>query len=79
MLTAPRHVFPGRLPGACDPHAVIRMEGTQVMDNKRLAGIPGDDRVMNKGRQILGGVIVVAVLVAAILASILVSPTIINP
>ncbi|MBB2186931.1 MAG: hypothetical protein ABF893_05195 [Gluconacetobacter liquefaciens] len=49
------------------------------MDNKRLAGIPGDDRVMNKGRQILGGVIVVAVLVAAILASILVSPTIISP
>lgn len=71
------------LPAGSQAHAIrtptIWVEGTQVMDNKRLAGIPGDDRVMNRGRQIIGGVIVVAVLVAAILASILVSPTIIGP
>ncbi|MBB2205150.1 hypothetical protein [Gluconacetobacter takamatsuzukensis] len=47
------------------------------MDNKRLAGIPGDDGAANRTKQVIGGVVVVAVLVAAIIASIALSPTII--
>ncbi|MBB2167403.1 hypothetical protein HLH36_03365 [Gluconacetobacter aggeris] len=73
-----RLVFPDRLHGARNPRARILLEGKQVMDNKRLAGIPGEDAA-SKTRQVIGGVIVVAVLVAAIIVSILVSPTIIPP
>lgn len=47
------------------------------MDDKRLAGIPGDHGTSNATRQFIGGVVVVAVLVAAIIASIMLSPTII--
>ncbi|MBB2159664.1 hypothetical protein ACLRDC_01110 [Gluconacetobacter sacchari] len=47
------------------------------MDDKRLAGIPGDHGLSNTTRQVIGGIAVVAVLVVAIIASIMLSPTII--